>query len=76
MRCCIESRCHLVVAQSDDARPCILVDDANGIDFSNLKADHRADTPVFVLNNVKDFSASKCGAISDTRIAEATHKKL
>ena len=76
MRCCIESRCHLVVAQSDDARACILVDNANGIDFSNLKADHRGDTPVFVLNNVKDFSASKCGAIPDTRIAEGTHKEL
>jgi hypothetical protein len=72
----IEVREFKVVAQSDDARACILVDDADGIDFSNLKADHRADTPVFVLNNVKDFSASKCGAISDTRIAEATHKKL
>jgi polygalacturonase len=71
----VEVREFKVVAQSD-ARSCILVDDANGIDFSNLKADHRADTPVFVLNNVKDFSASKCGAIPDTRIAEATHKEL
>jgi hypothetical protein len=72
----IEVREFKVVAQSVDARPCILVDDANGIDFSNLKADHKGDTPVFLLNNVKDFSASKCGAIPDTRIAEETHKEL
>jgi polygalacturonase len=65
-----------VVTQAPDARPCIVVDDASHVDFFRIKTDHEADTPVFVLDNVKDFSAAKCDSIPDTQTAEAKHKEL
>jgi polygalacturonase len=65
-----------VVAQTKDARPCIIVEDAAHIDFFRLKPDQAADTPVFVLNNVKDLTVTKCDSIADTQIAETKHTEL
>jgi polygalacturonase len=65
-----------VVARAADARPCFFLDDATRIDFSNIQPDRAPDTPVFVLNNVKDFSVVKCKSLADTEIAEAKHKEL
>lgn len=65
-----------VVTQAPVARPCIMVDDAAQVDFFRIKTDHEADTPVFVLDNVKDFSAAKCDSIPDTQIGETKHKEL
>jgi len=65
-----------VMAQTIDARPCIIVDDAEHIDFFNIKPDRAPDTPVFVLNNVKDFSVVKCKSVADIEVAETKHKEL
>jgi polygalacturonase len=65
-----------VMAHTIDARPCIIVDDAEHIDFFNIKPDRAPDTPVFVLNNVKDFSVVKCKSVADIEVAETKHKEL
>lgn len=65
-----------VVTTVTDARPCVIVDDVEGSDFSNIKAERATDAPLFVLNEVKDFQAERCGAIADTKIAEAKRKEL
>jgi polygalacturonase len=65
-----------VVTRATDARPCFVVDDVERIDFSNIQPDRAADTPVFVLNDVKDFSVVKCKSVADTEIAETKHKEL
>ena len=65
-----------VVARTKDARPCILLDDVDRIDFFNIKPDQAPDTPAFVLNDVKEFSVARCKSIADTQIVETKHKEL
>jgi polygalacturonase len=65
-----------VVTRATDARPCFVLDDVDHIDFSNIQPGRAPDTPVFVLNNVKDFSVVKCKSLADTEVAEAKHKEL
>jgi hypothetical protein len=65
-----------VVAQTKDARPCFVVEDAEHIDFFKIKPDQATDTPVFVLNDVKDFRVAKCDSVAETQIAEIKHKEL
>jgi polygalacturonase len=65
-----------VVAEAADARPLVIVDHAENIDFFNLKASPGANAPMFVLGDVKDFRASKCSPVADTQIAETKHKEL
>lgn len=65
-----------VVTDEKDVRPCVIVDDAQHIDFFNLKASRGADRPMFVLNDVKDFRASKCSPVAETQITEVKHQEL
>jgi len=64
------------VIAANDARPCFLLVDVERADFSNIKTDRTADTPIFILDTVKDFSIEKCTSLPDIQIAEANHKKL
>jgi polygalacturonase len=72
----IEVSDYKVVAQSKDERPCVILGDVVHIDFFNLKPDQAPGTPVFVLNDVKDFSVARCKPIPDTQIVDAEHKEL
>jgi hypothetical protein len=65
-----------VVTRAADARPCFVLDDIEHVDFSNIQPDRTPNTPVFVLNDVKDFSVVKCKSLADTEVAEAKHKEL
>ena len=65
-----------VIAAVQDARPCFRLDDVEGADFSNVRTDRPSNTPVFVLENVKDFSLRHCHSLPDTQISEANHKEL
>ena len=67
-----------VIAATEDARPCFLLDDVERADFASIKTDRKADTttPVFILENVKDFRVVHCNTLRDTEIAEAKHTEL
>jgi polygalacturonase len=65
-----------VLTQANDARPCFLLDDVEHADFYNIKSPPVADTPMFVLNNVKDFNISRSKPVPDSEIAEAKHKEI
>jgi polygalacturonase len=65
-----------VIAQAHEARPCIILEDVDHIDFFNIKPDGGPDTPVFVLHDVQDFSVAKCTSILDTHIDETHYKEL
>jgi len=65
-----------VMAAVSDARPCFLLEDVERVDFSNVKTDTVPGTPAFVLKDVQDFSATRCNAVPDTRIAQAKHQEL
>jgi polygalacturonase len=72
----IEISDYKVIAAASDARPCFLLDDVERVDFSNVKTDTMPGTPAFVLNDVQDFSVTRCKAVPDTRIAEVKHQEL
>jgi hypothetical protein len=72
----IEINDYKVIAASGDARPCFLLDGAERVDFLNIQTDRAEDTPIFILDKVKDFSVVGCKSLPDTRIAEANHKEL
>ncbi len=65
-----------VVTEANDARPLVIVDHGENIDLFNLKVSPGAPAPMFVLDDVKDFRASKCSPVADTQIAETKHKEL
>jgi polygalacturonase len=65
-----------VVAKASDARPCVILDDVEHVDFFDLKPGQPPGTPVFVLNNVKDFSMARSKPVADTDVAETEHKEL
>jgi hypothetical protein len=72
----IEISNYRVISAAEDARPCFLLEDVEHLDFLNIKTDHTSNTPMFILNNVKDFSIVQCKSLPDTHIAEANHKEL
>jgi polygalacturonase len=65
-----------VLVEVPEKRPCVVVDDAEHVDFFNVKSPKQPDAPLFVLNDVKDFNAAKCGGIPDTQIAETKRKEI
>ena len=64
------------VIAPNDARPCFALVDVERADFLNVKADRTVNTPVFILDDVKDFSITKCLSLPDTQITEAKHREL
>jgi len=65
-----------VICAVKDARPCFLLDDVERADFSNIKVDRAANTPVLILDNAKDIRVASCNSLPDIEIAEAEHKEL
>jgi polygalacturonase len=63
------------VLESADARPCFTIIDADEIDCAGIKPDARGNS-VFLLDNVKDFSVTRCKGISDVVVGETSHKEL
>ncbi|MDP4292332.1 MAG: glycoside hydrolase family 28 protein [Bacteroidota bacterium] len=61
---------------ADDARPAMLLSDVKGADFTNLKAQHAATAPIFVLKNVENFSTFRCKDLKDTNIDKVAAKDL
>jgi len=72
----IEIRDFKVIAQAQEGRPCFILEDVDQIDFFDIKPDQAPDTPVFVLDDVKNFSVARCKSLADTEVAAANHKEL
>jgi polygalacturonase len=60
----------------EDQRPPFFLNNVQGADFVNVKAHHLLSVPVFVLQNVADFSTHHCSDVPDTRLTRAEQKKL
>jgi len=65
-----------VIAAVEDARPCFRLEDVERVDFSNIKTDRVANTPLFILVRVKEFSVAQCNSLPDVEIAEVDHREL
>jgi polygalacturonase len=72
----VEISNYKVIAAAEDARPCFLLDGVERVDFLNIKTDRAANTPVFILDKVKNFSVAECKSLPDTKITEADHEEL
>ena len=72
----IEISDYRVITDHPDARPCVLLDDANHIDIFNLKSAKTADAPLLVLHNVQDFSVERSPGLANTRIADTKYQEL
>jgi len=46
------------------------------VDFSDVKVDREANSPVLILDNAKDIRVKNCNSLPDIEIAEAEHKEL
>ena len=60
----------------DDVRPAFWMNDVKGADFTNLKAQHAAGSPIFVLKDVTDFTTFRCKDLKDVVLKEITTKSL
>lgn len=61
---------------NDEQRPAYVLNDVKGADFSNIKAQHAANSPVFVLKNVENFNTHQCKSLKDVSLKTVTEKKL
>jgi len=62
--------------ENEDFRPPFILEDVRGASFTNVKAQHAAGIPTFVLRNVTDFTSSGCGTLPDNKIDRADNLKL
>jgi hypothetical protein len=60
----------------EDRRPAFVLDDVSGADFQHVKAQKAADVPTIVLKNVKDFTASGCTPLPDTKIPNVDRREM
>jgi polygalacturonase len=61
---------------NEDARPAFVLDQVRGADFERVKAPPRAGVPIFVLNDVRDFSVFRSTPVPDTELQTAGKKEL
>ncbi|MDP4228573.1 MAG: glycoside hydrolase family 28 protein, partial [Bacteroidota bacterium] len=61
---------------NDEQRPAYVLNDVKGADFSNIKAQHAANSPVFILKNVENFNTHQCKSLKDVSLKTVTEKKL
>lgn len=60
----------------EDARPPFVLADVKGADLRNIKAQHSADVPSFVLRDIEEFSVQQSPPLTDTRLKSVKAQKL
>jgi polygalacturonase len=65
-----------ILTQDKEDRPCFIVEDADGVEFSNIKFPEGQQAPRFVLADVKNFSVQRSRGVPDTEIKEAKHQEI
>jgi polygalacturonase len=65
-----------VLARDKEERPCFILDDVEGVEFSNIKFPKEQAAPRFVLTNVTDFSVIRSGPVPDTTIKETKREEI
>ena len=65
-----------IVPQKQDMRPTFVLDDVQGADFFRIRTPHVENVPMFVLDNVSDFSVAHARPVADTQLDHVDHKSL
>lgn len=60
----------------EDLRPAFILDHVTGADFQHVKVQKAANTPAFVLNEVKGFNIYNSLPVPNTKLADVTKKEL
>ena len=61
---------------TDEFRPAFVLDDVNGVTFSDVAAQRAGDVPRFVLRNVLDFATYQCKGVADVHLDRVESKKF
>ena len=54
-----------VSVERDDARPAFVLEDVRGAEFNHVKAARAAETPIFMLRGVEQFTTHRVGGVAD-----------
>ena len=65
-----------IQSAKEDARPAVVLDDVRKAEFSHIRTPRTPGTPVFVLDNVRDFSVRRSKPVPDTELDDVKHKEL
>ncbi len=60
----------------EDLRPAFVLDDVQDAEFFRIQVPHPPGVPVFVLDNVADFSVHRSSGVKDTDLPKAAHETL
>jgi hypothetical protein len=53
---------------SPEHRPAFILDDVDGSDWRQVRAQKPADAPLFVLKNIKDLTISRTAGVKDMHL--------
>ena len=65
-----------ILTQDKEERPCFILEDVDGVEFSNIKFPEGQQPPRFVLADVKNFSVQRSRSLPDTEIKETKHQEI
>jgi len=65
-----------ILTQDKEERPCFILEDVDGVAFSNIKFPEGQQAPGFVLADVKDFSVQRSRPAPDSEIKEAKRQEI
>ena len=65
-----------ILTRDKEERPCFIVEDADGVEFSNIKFPEGQQTPRFVLTDVRNFSVQRSRSVPDTEIKEVKSQEI
>lgn len=65
-----------ILTQEKEERPCFILEDVDGVEFSNVKFPEGQLTPRFVLDDVKGVSVQRSRPVPDTEIKETKRQEI
>jgi polygalacturonase len=65
-----------IVAEEKEERPCFILEDVEGVEFSSIKFPESQQGPKFVLVGVKDFAIVDSRPLPDTQLEESAHQEI
>jgi hypothetical protein len=65
-----------IAPQKQDLRPAFVLNDVQGADFFRIKTPHVENVPMFVLDDVSEFSVARARPVPDTQLDRVDHKTL
>lgn len=72
----VEIRDFKILSEQADERPCFILQDVDGADFSSIRFPDTQKAPRFLLIDVKAVTVQGSGPLADTEIKEAARREL